>query len=164
MFPATSQIMGFWKSALNVGFYHWEISCISALQSLWMFLPLPHCISWACNSNFQFTGEEKAKLPGMQFKDSASLWYFWSVFNKLTERPGFSLSWKDCYSCNLFPDCLFLCTIVAYSVAIRGLSTILLGGGESVVQSCFYSCKGSIALTHSGLIMNYRVHRPLRKQ
>lgn len=26
---------------LNVGSYHWEISCISALQSLWIFLPLP---------------------------------------------------------------------------------------------------------------------------
>ena len=30
---------------LNVGSYHWEISCISALQSLWILLPLPCCIS-----------------------------------------------------------------------------------------------------------------------
>lgn len=82
---------------LNVGSYHWEISCISALQSLWILMPLPCCISWACNSNFQFIGEEKAKLTSMQFKDSASLWYFQSVLNRSTERPGFSLSWKDCY-------------------------------------------------------------------
>lgn len=53
---------------------------------------------------------------------------------------------------------------MADGVNIMGLSTILLGGGESVVQSCFYCCKGSAALTRSGLIMNCRVRRPLRKQ
>lgn len=132
---------------LNVGSYHWEISCISALQSLWVFFPLPRCISWAWNSNFECIGE-KAKLTSMQFKDSASLWYFQSVLNRLTERAGFSLSWQDRYFCNLFTDCLFLCTMVAYGVTIMGLSPILLGGGESLVQSCFYSCKAGVASTH----------------